>query len=48
MTDKKTEDKTKTDGCGSCGDKGVMLTEELYASPKCAGCGKPLGQAKKQ
>lgn len=48
MMDKKTEDKTKTDGCGSCGDERVMLTEELYASPKCAGCGKPLGQSKKR
>jgi len=48
MMDKKTESDTKTDGCGSCGDSRVMLTEELYASLKCAGCGKSLDQAKKR
>ena len=47
MTDKKTESKDATDGCGSCGDERVMLTEERNAVPRCAGCGKPVGQSKK-
>jgi hypothetical protein len=48
MADKKTEDKTETDGCNSCGDERVMLTEERNAVPRCAGCGKALDQHTKQ
>lgn len=48
MSDKKTEDSGKQGPCGSCGDEGVMLTEERNAPPRCAGCGKPLSQHSKK
>lgn len=48
MSDKKSETKDQKEGCGSCGDDRVMLTEERYAVPRCAGCGKSLNQSKKQ
>ncbi len=37
MSDKKDENKNC---CSSCGDDRILLTEEMYAVPKCAGCGK--------
>lgn len=47
MSDMKTDDKEKAEGCNSCGDERVMMTEERNAIPRCAGCGKSLGQSKK-
>jgi len=46
--DKRNDEKTEDHGCDSCGDDQVVLTEELYAIPRCAGCGKSLNQSKKQ
>ena len=48
MADEKNDDKTESKGCGSCGDDRVMLTEERNDVPRCAGCGKSLGQPTKK
>lgn len=48
MSDKKIDEEKKSKGCGSCGDERVMMTEEMYAIPRCAGCGKSLGQSSKE
>ncbi len=37
MSDNKNENKKC---CSSCGDDRILLTEEMNAVPKCAGCGK--------
>lgn len=39
-TQPKVEDKKK--GCQGCGSSDVMLTEEVNAVPRCAGCGQPI------
>lgn len=46
MPDPKTEKKIESSGCGSCGDKRVMLSEEKNSPPRCAGCGKPVPRPK--
>ena len=48
MSEKRTEDKNDQAGCGSCGDDRVVLTEERFAVPRCAGCGKPVSQSKQK
>ena len=40
MPEKKDENQK---GCSSCGEEKTLLTEDLYAVPRCAGCGKPRG-----
>ena len=45
MSDK-TKDTKGEKGCESCGDTGVMLTEERDSPPRCAGCGKELSKHK--
>ena len=48
MSDKRTSDEKKDPGCGSCGDDRVVLTEERHATPRCAGCGKPVNQSEEK
>lgn len=45
MTDKTKETESKK-GCADCGNEEVMLTEEKYSEPRCAGCGKLIKQHK--
>lgn len=40
------ENKQDTKNKCSCGDDRVMLTEDLRAVPRCAGCGKPIKKDK--
>jgi DNA-directed RNA polymerase subunit RPC12/RpoP len=41
------KDKKPTENkCPGCGSDKVLLTEDLYAEPRCAGCGKTLKKDK--
>lgn len=40
MSEKKNDQKSNENACKNCGDTRTLLTEDVYAPPKCAGCGK--------